>query len=87
MTKTMIKNCLNLSTCSDAIGVVSLPEHSVDSADRELKSGTARTRLGLSLEKKILHLTFYNSCQQVILIYRIAGIGLWPEVSLSCECN
>jgi hypothetical protein len=46
-----------LSTCSDTIGVVSLPEHSVDSTHRELKSGTARTGLGLSLENKILHFT------------------------------
>ncbi|MCG8431244.1 MAG: hypothetical protein MJA29_08730 [Candidatus Omnitrophica bacterium] len=38
------------SSGTDTLSVVSFPQQSVDTADRELQTGTARTGLGLALD-------------------------------------
>lgn len=53
------------SSSTDALGVATFAEHTVDTTDGELKSGTARTGLGLSLNFTSLSASRHVECMGV----------------------
>lgn len=59
---------VNGGTGTDALGVATLAEHTVDTTDRELESGPARTGLGLSLDLASFAATRHDVVVVVVVV-------------------